>query len=496
MTAWTRNGTRRHLGTSLLALALGLFLCAAAAAETIPWPMKPFTQSHPLGNSYGEYQRYGGAPYYHPGIDVMGDAADSVFAVKAGYVKAVLTISADLHWRVAVGDSAAPVRCDGYLYAHLELETIQVAPGDTVVEGQYLGRLVPWPVADFHHLHFVKIRQDGFPWTPDWQFIHNPLDYLVGIDDLVPPEFVLLDNGSYFAFYPNEGTTYYEPWDTLSGAVDMLVSVRDKVEHPFWYVTPYQVNYRFRNDSISYPAIVSVQFRDTLWYSRNVTVIYRDDATYDTKGDYSNREFYIICTNSDRDEYIETGDADSAWFTGDYPNGTYWLRVSAIDRYGNRADESLQVVLQNFITVSGTVTLADQPSSHEGTVVSLPELGVSDTTDTAGAYAIPGVGPGIYELRVERSYYDTVVTTEHLTVRNPSRSFVLQPLMGLRGDIDHDEDVDAADIVLLVRYVFKSGPPPEPIAIGEIDGVPPITSADIIYLVNYVFKGGPAPAPF
>jgi hypothetical protein len=485
-----------------LALRLGAavwFSLAAVAqgeAETINWPTKPLGTSQRLGNSYGEYQYYGGAPYYHPGIDILGSAGDSVFAVKSGFVKAVLTTSADLHWRVAMGDSAAPVDCDGYLYAHLDLPTIQVAPGDTVSVGQFLGRLVSWPIAEFHHLHFVKIRQSGYPWTSDWQFIHNPLDYLVDITDTIPPEFVTLNNGSYVAFYPNNGTTYLTPGEPLSGALDFLVSVRDVVKEPDWNVAPYQVNYRFRNDSITYAPVISVQFRDTLWWDQNVATIYRDDAVYDSKGDYNNREFFVICTNTDGDEYIESGDADSAWFTGDYPNGTYWLQVSTIDSYGNRDDESLQVVLENYVTLSGTVTLADQPPQQAGTIVSLPQLGLADTTDDSGYFAIAGVGPGHYEMDVRRNFYDSIATSEHITRRNPSRDFMLQPVLGLRGDINHDLKVTSSDILLLVAYVFRGGAAPEPVSAGDANGVPPITSADIVYLVAYVFKSGPPPPPF
>ena len=118
-------------------------LAAPVSAETIRWPLKPFNSPHAIGNSYGEYQWYGGAPYYHPGIDVLGAAGDSVFAVKAGYVKAVLTTSAELHWRVAIGDSAGSVPCDAYLYAHLLESSIQVAAGDTVARHLARGQFSP-----------------------------------------------------------------------------------------------------------------------------------------------------------------------------------------------------------------------------------------------------------------------------------------------------------------------------------------------------------------
>jgi hypothetical protein len=478
--------------------ALALILASsvpALAVESIHWPMKPFDQPHAIGNSYGEYQAYGGAPYYHPGIDILGEPGDSVFAVKSGYVKAVLTTAAELHWRVAIGDSAANVPCNGYLYAHLNLSTIQVVPGDTVSEGEYLGRIVTWPIADFSHCHFVKIRQGGFPWSSDWQFIHDPLEYLTDKVDSVAPEFVTLVNGSKVAFYPNEGSTYLDPGDTLSGALDFLVSVRDRIGHPTWWVTPYQVNYRFRNDSLSYPTVMSVEFGDTLWWEDNVATIYRNDAVYYSKGDYSDREFYVICTNTDGDPYIEATDADSAWFTGDYPNGDYWLQVSAVDRWGNRDDESLQVVLQNLFTFAGQVTLADLPPSLAGSLVSLPELGLVDTTDPQGHYAFPGIGPGNYQVRVQHPFYDSIWTQEHITLRNPARNWLLQPKAGLRGDFNHDGVVTVNDILLLVSYVFRSGAAPEPLSAGDANGVPPITSADIVYLVAYVFKGGPPPPP-
>jgi hypothetical protein len=488
--------TGRHLLLTAVLLA-GSMLPAAALvrAGSIDWPLSPRTSPHALGNSYGEYQYYGGAPYYHPGIDILGAPGDSVFAVKAGYVKAVLTTAAELHWRVAVGDSAGTAPCDAYLYAHLDLPTIQVAPGDTVAEGEFLGQIVTWPVAQFHHVHFVKIRNSGFPWSDDWQFIGDPLHEIQSAEDLTAPEFVPLVNGSYFAFYPNNGTTYLAPGSVLSGPVDFLVSVRDKINHPTWWVAPYEVHYRFRSDSLSYGPVLSVRFRDTLWWDQNVSVIYRDDATYDSKGDYSDREYYIICTNTDNDPYIEASDADSAWFTGDYPNGTYWLTVEALDRWGNRAAESTQVVLGNIFALTGHVTLADLPPSQAGTVVSIEELGLSDTTDAAGDYALDGIGPGAYTLIVRRPNYDSMSVATYLKRRDSVRDFTLQPVFGLRGDINHSQTVDAADVILLVNYVFRSGPAPDPISQGDVDGTPPITSSDIIFLVNYVFKGGPPPPP-
>ena len=485
----------RRAGQTGLLVALLWAGSVATWAGPIQWPLSPRTEPHALGNSYGEFQNYGGGSYLHPGIDILGKAGDSVFAVASGYVKAVLTTAADLHWRVAIGDSAAPAACDGYLYAHLDVETIEVASGDFVSEGQFLGRLVSWPVAQFHHLHFAKIRQSGYPWSSDWQFIYDPLHEIQDAEDQSAPEFVQLSNGTYFAFYQNNSFTYLPVGSVLSRGVDFLVSVRDKINHPTWWVAPYELKYRVRNDSLTYPPVLSVRFRDTLFWDQNVGTIYREDLVYASKGDYSDREYYMICTNTDNDPYIEATDRDSAWFTGDYPNGAYWVLVDAMDRWGNRGTESLQVVLQNSFTFTGRVTLADQPPSLEGTVVSLVEPGLFDTTDAAGNFAISGVGPGHYMLNVEHAFYDTVRVPAYLRVRDSVRDLQLQPIFGLRGDINHSNGVDAADVILLLNFVFRGGPAPEPFNLGDVNGIPPITSGDIIYLVNYIFRSGPPPPP-
>jgi len=64
----------------------------------------------------------------------------------------------------------------------------------------------------------------------------------------------------------------------------------------------------------------------------------------------------------------------------------------------------------------------------------------------------------------------------------------------LSGDLNNSSSVTSADIIFLVNFVFKSGPPPNwgPIQ-GDINCDGSDTAGDIIRLVNFVFKGG-APA--
>ena len=66
----------------------------------------------------------------------------------------------------------------------------------------------------------------------------------------------------------------------------------------------------------------------------------------------------------------------------------------------------------------------------------------------------------------------------------------------IRGNVDDDpgDDIDINDLLYLVNYCFKGGPPPACPAEADIDGNGQIQAvADIEYLINYMFNDGPAP---
>lgn len=324
--------------------------------SAIPWPLERTSPTHRIGNSYGEYQFYGGNPavdaYFHPGLDILVDWGERVYAVRSGWVKSVLTISAQYHWRVAVGDAPGSEECDGWLYAHLDQSSITVAPGDYVEEGDYLGDIVYWPTSNFHHIHFVKIRNSGQPWNSDWDFIANPLDELEGIIDLTPP---IIRNcaGEYlFAFCENGTHNYFTPGAAISGDVDIIARVDDVQNEPLWRLAPYALAYEIYNDTMSTGIIHAVMFTGQLFYEQNVAVTYQKDAYYDTEGDYNNRDYYFIITNTDGDSVIEASDAAGCWRTTDFDNGAYWVRLYAYDRddlglSDNVSTDSMQVIVAN-----------------------------------------------------------------------------------------------------------------------------------------------------
>ena len=69
--------------------------------------------------------------------------------------------------------------------------------------------------------------------------------------------------------------------------------------------------------------------------------------------------------------------------------------------------------------------------------------------------------------------------------------------LGLRGNVNGyvGDAIDISDLVYLVNYMFKSGPPPPIPDEADVDASGFIDIADLVYLVNYMFKNGPEPPP-
>jgi hypothetical protein len=60
------------------------------------------------------------------------------------------------------------------------------------------------------------------------------------------------------------------------------------------------------------------------------------------------------------------------------------------------------------------------------------------------------------------------------------------------GDADGSRDIDIADVVYLVCYIFSDCAAP-PLQAADVDCDDEITIADVVYLVNFIFSGGAAP---
>ncbi len=350
------------------------------------WPISPQSAPHPLGNNWGNFQNYGGSSYFHNGIDIItpGQQGVPVYAVAKGWVKAWLTIEADYHWRLAICDSNLNYtgRAPGWLYAHIDPRRPHKEEGDSVLPGEVIGYLVPWPVSGFDHIHFARISDTGRLWRrsnpsrPTWWFIQNPLTLIYPNTDTVSPTFENARPGQKFAFCRNNSSTYLDPMN-LSGDVDIIAKIYDKTGwstgNSTWdKLAPYKIEYSITGMNRVIPQTLSLIFKYTLPPSgtQDIRAVYKEDATCRSRGDYNNRDYYFIITNTDGDSIIEIADTSGKWSTQNFPDGNYWVKVFAYDVAGNWAVESMEVRTNNGVGIGEEKEPKSRIPSHSRTETS------------------------------------------------------------------------------------------------------------------------------
>ncbi len=338
-----------------LVIALGLLVNIAAA---VPWMYDPTSQPGSLGNNYCEFQNYGGAPYYHDGIDVMQNTGGiPVYSVSDGWM--THETAGTMYGGLMIGDQYV-AGATGWLYWHLPNSTYPFNVGDRIYTGDYIGDIAYWSVSNFHHTHFNRVTgTSGLPWG--WYIsIENPLELLVPDTDLQPPLVHDAVGTDLLAFCNNNTSTYLSPL-SLRGDVDIIAKLGDKFYNNTWEIIPYRIEY-----TISSPAIVdhhlAFVFDDLLPASTTVSTVFKDDATCNSEGNYTYRNFFFILTNNDGDNTIEVNDNAGTWHTAGYPAGTYTVTVQAYDEYGNLTQDSMDVNVLATTTYDISVTLTPTSS--------------------------------------------------------------------------------------------------------------------------------------
>jgi hypothetical protein len=343
-----------------------IFLLLGSQLFAISWPIAPVDSVHPLGNNWGNYQNYGGGPYFHNGIDIItpGQQGAPVYAVAHGWVKTWLTIQARYHWRLAIADSnlAYTDSCEGWLYAHIDTSRFHKNIGDEVQEGELIGYLVPWPVAGFDHLHFARIKDEGSTWDEaDWEFVQNPLLILSPNTDTIAPKFENARAGQMFAFFRNNSNVYLSP-DSLNGDIDIIAKIYDKTgvttTDTVWdKLAPFRIEYSIRGEEDSVPTTLFVQFSGII-NQGCIRVIYKTSNPCRSRGDYNYRDYYFIVTNTDGDSILETTDSLECWQTAYFPNGWYYVKVTAYDVSENFTTESMPVFIYNGVEIADNLSPA------------------------------------------------------------------------------------------------------------------------------------------
>ncbi len=107
-------------------------------------------------------------------------------------------------------------------------------------------------------------------------------------------------------------------------------------------------------------------------------------------------------------------------------------------------------------------------------------------------FSVSGAG------NVDNEFYDDlIVGAPYNEVGGPyaGRAYVYTcgPNLLLCGDCTGDGVVDLGDVIYLINYLYRGGPPPDPLCIGDVNCDGEVDLGDVIYLINYLYHGGPPP---
>ncbi len=349
---------------------------------TIGWPLAPMDSTHPIILNYGQYWQYAGPRFLHSGIDVTPDTiGQSVYAVQSGVVKAWFTVSGQYHWGLGIADYETPDSVEGWLYWHIDTSRYHKELGDTVAEGGLIGYLVEWPIAGADHVHFSRVKDSGAVWPDlDMAFIDNPLDIITPYDDTTKPVFRNAYGSNKFAFLQNNTSTYLEP-SNLTDSVDIIALLFDDtglpLSPPLWErLAPYKIEYEIHGQQ-NLPTTLSFIFTGFLDWQDTVIVdvIYEDDYPCNTQCNYNQRNLFFTVTNTDGDSIVEPSDTAFSWVTTDFPDGDYWVVVTAYDAAGNYEKDSMLVTVANegieeqkIVAASPPFRIMPNPINHNTTV--------------------------------------------------------------------------------------------------------------------------------
>jgi hypothetical protein len=90
------------------------------------------------------------------------------------------------------------------------------------------------------------------------------------------------------------------------------------------------------------------------------------------------------------------------------------------------------------------------------------------------------------------SIFDTSYYVDFTRAAVAGISILADPF--LVGDANGNGAIEPGDVVFLINYLFRNGPPPDPPQAGDANGDGALEPGDVVYLINYLFRGGPPPS--
>jgi hypothetical protein len=137
----------------------------------------------------------------------------------------------------------------------------------------------------------------------------------------------------------------------------------------------------------------------------------------------------------------------------------------------------------HFLFSFGPIDLAPGDSTEFAFVVAMGDNFHRNPTDFQSLF--DGNNP--------QAFYDSLDFSDLTTNILAARRLYRQLFVFIPGDADRSGEVNIADAVFLINYIFSGGPAPLPCAAGDANGDCSIDIADVVYLIRYIFNGESAP---
>lgn len=378
---------------STRSLARSAVICVAwlmaNLAQAAKWPLEPIFDSHPIGNSFGEFQSFGAGVYQHKGIDILATPRlDSSNDVDPNASWVAVTVDGTITWfptddGVPITSEVDVTSADGkrYTYAHLSyfdpsfvvIGTKQPPSTRLVTAPQRIGQ-VARQSCEFHHLHYqvgALIGDDRDSGTPSKTYYLSPLAEISPHVDAIPPTVgplgLAVDQTSWTVFSP-AASGLPGACVPVKGLVDVIAPVVDQDNAGVFVngtatVGVSDLNWRQCSKTAPNCSWIPTYTFDRMpvgWgegsSNPSSALQFSTSAPWPSNSDYCNATTnYMIPTNWVGSVPSTIG----AWNTAGVSDGDYTVSVKAIDFALNATVRRVHVCVENSGNCTTDLTVRD-----------------------------------------------------------------------------------------------------------------------------------------